>query len=306
MLLLLHPAGLARALQHDSRRKSGLCDAFEAAHGSTNVSAHLAGRDRWPVFMIDEGIRLKDSAYRRERDPWWPHDHSRFNALGPVLQCPPDALHTLGKGDGEKRVCMAAGGLVDLSQAPAAPSKPPCTVISVGSMGRYDFEEAVLERFPACAVHTLDCTLPESRRSVPTGLRGRVTLHLICLGARDEVVQIEGEGREFLTWRSIMKRLGLFSPPTVLKMDIEGFEWSVVRDLVRTPHLLPQSISLELHYQTQMRALPWYGRLRTPHEIGSWMDYLFTRGGYVLVDRNDNPYCNHCTEIVVASLRRCV
>ena len=29
-------------------------------------------------------------------------------------------------------------------------------------------------------------------------------------------------------------------------MDIEGYEWSVAQELVRKPHLLPESISLEL------------------------------------------------------------
>lgn len=82
------------------------------------------------------------------------------------------------------------------------------------------------------------------------------------------------------------------------------YEWGLVQDLARIPHLLPQSISFELHFMTQMRGLAWFGRLRTPYEIGAWMDYLFTRGGYVLVDRHDNRKCGHCTEIVVASLGR--
>ena len=51
-----------------------------------------------------------------------------------------------------------------------------------------------------------------------------------------------------------------------------------------------------------MSALPWFGRWRTPYEIGAWMDYLYTRGGYVLVDRHDNRGCRHCSEIVVARL----
>ena len=82
----------------------------------------------------------------------------------------------------------------------------------------------------------------------------------------------------------------------------QGFEWSIVPEIVRVPELLPESISVELHYQTQMRQLPWYGRFRTPYEIGAWMDYIFTRGGYVLVDRHDNDACLHCTEIVVARI----
>lgn len=79
----------------------------------------------------------------------------------------------------------------------------------------------------------------------------------------------------------------------------------MLSDLVASePENLPETISLELHFQTQMPTLHWYGRLRTPYEIAAYMDHLFTRGGYVLVDRNDNPFCRHCSEIVIAQLSR--
>ena len=32
------------------------------------------------------------------------------------------------------------------------------------------------------------------------------------------------------------------------------------------------------------------------------MDFMFTRGGYVLVDRNDNAFCKRCSEIVIAHI----
>ena len=49
-----------------------------------------------------------------------------------------------------------------------------------------------------------------------------------------------------------------------------------------------------------MKAVPFYGRYLSPIEIGGWSDFLFTRGGYVLVDRNDNDRCGHCSEVVFA------
>ena len=82
----------------------------------------------------------------------------------------------------------------------------------------------------------------------------------------------------------------------------QGFEWSVLSMLATSRHFLPESLSLELHYQTQFPSLPWYGRFRGAYEIGAWMDFMFSRGGYVLVDRRDNEYCAHCSEIVLARL----
>ena len=90
-----------------------------------------------------------------------------------------------------------------------------------------------------------------------------------------------------------------------LRARIAGFEWDVLPALAAAPSLLPTSISLELHFVTQMPELRWYGRMRTPTEIAAWMDYMFMRGGYVLVDRRDNDPCPHCTEIVIARLAQC-
>ena len=86
-------------------------------------------------------------------------------------------------------------------------------------------------------------------------------------------------------------------------MDIEGFEWTVIREMLDlSPQtLLPLSISLELHLSTIEKPIPWLGRYRTSFEVALFMEFLM-RYGYFLVDRHDNPYCVHCSEIVVARI----
>jgi len=64
--------------------------------------------------------------------------------------------------------------------------------------------------------------------------------------------------------------------------------------------MLPLSISLEFHYQTSQRALHWFGHYRSPYEIAAFVDFMYTRGGYSLVDRHDNQDCRHCSEIIIA------
>ena len=93
---------------------------------------------------------------------------SRFDALGPVVQCPASLLQSFGEGDDEKRVC---GG----------PVEAPCTVVSIGSNHQWGFERAVAAA-GSCHIHTLDCTVAAT---VPPGLRSRVTFHPICLGEED-------------------------------------------------------------------------------------------------------------------------
>ena len=61
---------------------------------------------------------------------------------------------------------------------------------------------------------------------------------------------------------------------------------------------LPEQISFELHYQTQMEGLDWYGRPITAGEIAMLARSLYD-AGYRLISREDNNLCPHCTELTV-------
>ena len=80
-------------------------------------------------------------------------------------------------------------------------------------------------------------------------------------------------------------------------MDIEGFEFDALTDIVDSGYNLPESISVELHYATYIGALPWKERLLHAAEIGYFMDWMLTRGGYLLVARQDSYAMQHVTEI---------
>ena len=78
-------------------------------------------------------------------------------------------------------------------------------------------------------------------------------------------------------------------------MDIEGFEYDVLSAMLvsakATPELLPQQLALEIHYKTQFKELPWFGRYKSAGEIALFMDALYRLGGYHLTDRHDNLFC---------------
>lgn len=61
---------------------------------------------------------------------------------------------------------------------------------------------------------------------------------------------------------------------------------------------LPEQISFELHYNTQMNDLDWYGREATAGEIAMLARSLY-EAGYRLISREDNKLCPHCTELTV-------
>ncbi len=91
-------------------------------------------------------------------------------------------------------------------------------------------------------------------------------------------------------------------PPLYLKMDIEGYEYQVLRSIIDDGFLMPTQIAFELHYATGMKGLPWKGRSKSSGEIATFMEYLHHQGGYFLLDRNDNIRCNACTELLVSRL----
>jgi hypothetical protein len=124
-----------------------------------------------------------------------------------------------GDGDGGKILCS----LDSLA------TKTGCVVYSLGSANNYKFEEAILKETP-CHVHTFDCTV-DGRSINPS----RHTFHKWCIGTKNG----------YRTWCNITESLG-HTHVDILKMDIEGFEYSVLAGL-HTSDELPLQISMEFH-----------------------------------------------------------
>lgn len=211
--------------------------------------------------------------------------YSRFDALGKIVQCPPSLLLSFGTGDDEKRICGN----------PRAYGET-CTVISVGSNNQWGFELEINERYPSCTIHTLDCTVAAE---VPARLAKRLVYHNVCLSESDH----ERHGQRFMSWPSFVSFIQLKAAPLALKMDIEGFEWGVLRSMISSQTPLPFSLSVELHTWTEVRDVEWYGTWRSAVFVKEWMDEMVDRG-YFLVDRHDNPKCSYCSEIVLARLAK--
>ena len=104
-------------------------------------------------------------------------------------------------------------------------------------------------------------------------------------------------------------------------MDIEGYEcvrahpspatlihsldfalpcgrWAVLSQLVANHTTAPAQVAVEVHFQTQMPGLPWFGRLKSPAELLA-LGLRLANAGYVIAQRNDNPSCMKCTELLL-------
>jgi hypothetical protein len=85
-------------------------------------------------------------------------------------------------------------------------------------------------------------------------------------------------------------------------------EYDVMREIVESGQHLPLQISMEIHTvidgfpHGKFGKLSWVMRWKKESEVALFMDYLYRFGGYLLIDRHDNPICPHCSEVVLAKL----
>jgi Methyltransferase FkbM domain len=215
--------------------------------------------------------------------------HQRFDFMGPVApQC--KSIESFGQGDNEKRACA----LTEFVGATLPGAR--CTIISLGSNNQWGFEEAIFANFPDCEIHTLDCNLAKEVRP-PIEISSRTTLHPVCVGSQDAIV----DGRHYLSWKSITRLINVTDAPLYLKMDIEGFEYEVLRSIVEEKFLSPMQIAFELHFKTD-NPVSWIKRSKSSVEIAMFLEYLYHQGGYFLIDRHDNIFCPHCTEILISKI----
>ena len=245
------------------------------------------------------------------------HDHARFFPFDVMAPCnEKSCVGGACRRDTSKIVC----GLEQLQQQASEKTgnsrNETCVVYSIGGNNKWEFELDLLAKTP-CEVHTFDCTGPLSRFQKPDD--ERIHFHHVCLGTQHEGILPEEECKnennkcgETWTLFEMQQRLE-HNRLDLLKIDIEGFEWPLfeswpeLADRASDEMILPMQILVEVHYQTQ------FPQLRTPR-VGPRMDFRFGRDtvnlqahllrmGYIVVERDDNRFCPHCTELTLVRTR---
>jgi hypothetical protein len=268
-----------------------LCSsAFSKLFAADVVQTAIESRLNWtkslPFTMEAEHLRHSNSSRSRPEQEY-PPSNARFAMLGPIApKC--KIMESYGKGDGEKRACGLKGLLQKIKN---------CTIVSLGSKNQWGFEQDIFKAMPHCTIHTFDCTVTPNVKPPPE-IASRTTLHRVCIGSADK----RTGNFTFMSWKSVMRLIRASEPPLYLKMDIEGYEYQVLRSIIDDGFFMPAQIAFELHYTTSMKGLPWYGRRKSSGEIAAFMEYLHHQGGYFLLDRNDNVRCGSCTELLVSRL----
>lgn len=178
-----------------------------------------------------------------------------------------------------------------------------CNIISIGSNDEWGFETVVTQE-TICVTHTFDCTIKTPKRKPDSDA---VNFYSACISAEDKTIN----DRLYQSYSTMLQRMGVTVAPTFLKMDVEGFEFDTLtamlqEDVLRQeqdslsspPSLLPQQISIELHYFTRMYDLPWSMRARQTGELSMLFGIMYRLGGYLPVHYDFDPGCASCLEVL--------
>ena len=121
---------------------------------------------------------------------------------------------------------------------------------------------------------------------------GRV---LRCLN-KDKVIDC----RQHAKYSEIIQITNATKPPNIFQMDVEGFEYFVLRQMLDearmsgSSEMLPMQISVEFHYATRMFDVPWRLRSVTAAEIAMLIGFIYNQGGYVLARTNRTRLFSLC------------
>jgi hypothetical protein len=217
--------------------------------------------------------------------------------MGPlVTKCTVDSF---ASGDDEKRYCKEGVPLDDEQ----------CVVFSIGSQNKWGFELDVANR-TKCKIYTFDCT---TKPVIPPEIQDRVTYFKLCIAGTKQKIGT----REFVPYEELVERAGGIRPH-LLKIDIEGWEWSVLPNIIESSRrimattgqdVFPMQITIEFHLVTSF-LLSWMGRDKDAGEVFTFFNHLWFVGGYGVVSRRPNlpvpekriAGCRFCNEIVLALL----
>lgn len=240
-----------------------------------------------------------------------PPTNERYTAgMGPVgPQCSNKLTFSPGTYE-EKKLCI-----------PTTPStlesrnNDDCNILSIGSNDQWGFEIEVTQQLPGCVTHTFDCTLSDNTPKKKP-MNDDINFYPYCIGSS------ENQGPTLLPydklWDAVMTRQkddnnhtvlesrtkqqsSIISPPKLLKMDIEGYEFDVLHNLLSSSDssIWPEQIMLEVHWATRMVGLQWMPRTLTAGEISLFFGGLFNFGGYMVVDAKKINGCHPCLEVLL-------
>ena len=164
---------------------------------------------------------------------------------------------------------------------------PDCTIISVGTIHNWNFEEHIFQNFPRCKIHSFDCNARPDLRP-PDEIAIRTTLHRQCVGS----VGSNSSAGDSPAWKSVLDRIGATQAPLFLRLDTGASELEVLRSIMDDGRMLPSQISFETHLAGQGQTLDPRARGDGAPDSEAVAKRLCRKGGYAVLDqrRGDRPH----------------
>jgi len=248
------------------------------------------------------------------------------------LFCVPDA----NGGGGNSSDVVTTTHQNELQTQAEEDQQEECNIFSIGSNDQWGFENEVVQKLPDCVTHTFDCTLKNNTpKKKPNS--DNVRFYPYCIGDGDgdggednnnsnnnnnnkhdssttstntttttddnkETTTPTSKTSRFLPYHELWKQTNTKSPPKLLKIDVEGFEFSVLPSMLRTSpqEIWPEQIMVEIHWGTRMVDVPSMLRTRQASEIALLFGQLFNYGGYLPVNvKYFEPGCSSCMEVLL-------
>jgi len=200
----------------------------------TNSRAKAAELSAWLSPQHTEGEHFLNNVSAAEM---WSMFTPTFPCLFTLEKHPTSAA----EHDGGKWIC----GLQEMGRAARRQHKGSCTVYSVGSAMKFDFEARVHRVAPQCDIHTFDPTVAAHmvKRFVPSYIDA---FHRVGLGRQAGAL---GFGRcpscPIMPLTRLMSSLN-HSSIDILKVDVEGFEFRGVLTAISRGMRIGQLL-VELH-----------------------------------------------------------
>merc|ERR1712060_19145 len=119
------------------------------------------------------------------------------------------------------------------------------------------------------------------------GIRSRTTFYKKCIGGTNH--------KNYISWDTMLRLIGTKKAPEYLKIDVEGYEYETMRDLLSSREL-PNQIAMEIHSKTDT-PLIWKYRWKDQSELTGFALMMYA-GGYRLISVNWKTACGHCLEVL--------
>ena len=164
----------------------------------------------------------------------------------------------------------------------------------------WKFEVAAADTL-GCITHTFDCTLPgNTPKRKPK--REDLKFYPHCVAGH---TYKDAHGRSHITYQEMLKLAEISTPPSYLKIDVEGFEYDAFSQMIQSEHsssshqsLLPQQIQVELHWATRMTGIEWMPRVLSSGELALFSSMMYQGGGYLPIHLDFDPGCSSCMEVL--------